>query len=106
MSTNFDADCSLLSPLPIPYPLSSVPPLCHTPHIQTLCSAIPALYTPFPNPISREKNIERSYPHFVMVVYDAAYLIRIYNLPCLCISDTNMATAWQQKNTVYVIFKK
>ena len=41
-----------------------------------------------------------------MVVYDAAYLIRIYNLPCLRISDTNMATAWQQKNTVYVIFKK
>lgn len=37
---------------------------------------------------------------------DAAYLIRIYNLPCLRISDTNMATAWQQKNTVYVIFKK
>ena len=33
---------------------------------------------------------------------DAAYLIRIYNLPCLRISDTNMATAWQQKNTVYV----
>ena len=58
------------------FQLLTLYPLCAT-HLQALYSVIPTPYTPLPNPIGYKKNMWKKLPHFVKVVHDTAYLIRI-----------------------------